>query len=62
LIAGLAPGDEVLITQDERPVVRLIAETASPRYPRRPGSAQGRLLILAEDDEHLDDFQDYLSS
>jgi hypothetical protein len=27
---------------------------------RRPGSAKGRLVILAEDEQHLDDFQDYM--
>lgn len=27
---------------------------------RVPGSAKGRLTILKEDDEHLDDFADYM--
>lgn len=27
---------------------------------RQPGSAKGKLRILAEDDEHLDDFKDYV--
>ena len=30
------------------------------RKPRRPGSAKGKLVILAEDDEHLKDFKDYM--
>jgi Arc/MetJ family transcription regulator len=27
---------------------------------RRPGSARGRLHIVSEDDEHLEDFRDYM--
>ncbi|MEA3642858.1 MAG: hypothetical protein VBE63_23380 [Lamprobacter sp.] len=27
---------------------------------RKPGSARGKLTIIADDDEHLDDFKDYL--
>ena len=29
--------------------------------PRRPGSAVGKFFILAEDDEHLADFEEYMS-
>lgn len=32
------------------------------RPPRQPGSAKGRLTILAEDEEHLRDFQEYMPS
>lgn len=28
---------------------------------RRPGSAKGRLSILIEDNEHLNDFSDYMA-
>jgi hypothetical protein len=27
---------------------------------RRPGSAKGKLRIVAEDEEHLADFRDYM--
>lgn len=33
-------------------------EELSP--PRRPGSAVGKFFILAEDDEHLADFKEYM--
>ncbi len=37
------------------------ATTVSAMSPaRRPGSAKGRLSILKEDDDHLDDFSDYM--
>jgi hypothetical protein len=30
------------------------------RSPRRPGSAVGKLVILSDDEEHLEDFKDYM--
>jgi antitoxin (DNA-binding transcriptional repressor) of toxin-antitoxin stability system len=59
LIARLRPGDEVQITRDDEPVARLFAEPRR-RSPRRPGSAVGKLVILSDDDEHLEDYRDYL--
>jgi hypothetical protein len=32
----------------------------NPRQPRQPGSAIGTLTILADDEEHLQDFQNYM--
>jgi antitoxin (DNA-binding transcriptional repressor) of toxin-antitoxin stability system len=60
LIAALKPGEELQITKDERPIARLVAEPARLRRPRVPGSAKGQMIILAEDEEHLDDFRDYM--
>jgi prevent-host-death family protein len=60
LIAGLRPGEELVITQNERPVARLIAQGRETRQPRKPGSAKGKLVILADDDEHLQDFKEYM--
>jgi antitoxin (DNA-binding transcriptional repressor) of toxin-antitoxin stability system len=60
LIAELKPGEEVLITKNERTVARLLAEPAKGRKPRKPGSAVGQLTILAEDDAHLEDFKEYM--
>ena len=57
LLAQLAPGQEVQIMDRGQPVARLI-RAALP--PRQPGSAIGQLVILAEDDEHLRDFQEYM--
>jgi antitoxin (DNA-binding transcriptional repressor) of toxin-antitoxin stability system len=61
LIAGLRPGEELQITKDNQPVARLVGESSRPREPRRPGSAVGMLTIVAEDEEHLEDFKDYMS-
>ncbi len=60
LIATLKAGEEVVITQHDRPVARLIAESTPTGKPRQPGSAVGQLVILQEDDEHLKDFQEYM--
>jgi len=60
LIASLQPGEELVITQNERPVARLIAQSREARQPRKPGSAKGKLVILADDDDHLEDFKEYM--
>jgi antitoxin (DNA-binding transcriptional repressor) of toxin-antitoxin stability system len=60
LIAEMRPGDEVVITQQDRAVARLIAEPGRPLRPRRPGSAIGKLTILEDDDAHLEDFREYM--
>lgn len=62
LIANAAPGEAINITRDGQIVARLIPETrpAHGRKPRVAGSAQGQLVILQEDDEHLKDFAEYM--
>ena len=59
LIDGLHPGEEVVITRGDKPVARLI-----PPAPEKPtpvfGSCAGMLTILAEDDDHLDHFAEYM--
>lgn len=60
LIDQLAPGEEVVITRNQQPVAKLVGQQPPIRKPRRPGSAKGKPMILAEDDEHLEDFQDYM--
>jgi len=59
LISSLNPDEEVVITENHQPVARLISQkTASP--DRSPGFAKGMISIVAEDDEHLNDFSDYM--
>ncbi|HEV7226580.1 MAG TPA: type II toxin-antitoxin system prevent-host-death family antitoxin [Pirellulales bacterium] len=60
LIHRLAPGDEVVITENSQPVAKLIAQSSGGRKPRQRGSAKGKLVIHAEDDEHLEDFKEYM--
>ena len=61
LIAGLKPGEELIITQQAHPVARLVAERPSTRKPRVPGTARGKILYMAEDfNAPLDDFKEYM--
>ena len=60
LIGNLAPGEELVITEGQRPVAKIVGQGVSARKPRRPGSAKGKLVILKEDDEHLKDFEEYM--
>jgi antitoxin (DNA-binding transcriptional repressor) of toxin-antitoxin stability system len=60
LITALKPGDEVLITQQDRPIARLTVEPNNTPAPRRPGSAIGKLSIVEDDDTPLEDFREYI--
>ena len=44
-------------------LIRLQPATTAPATisVRRPGSAKGRLNILKDDDDHLNDFTDYMA-
>lgn len=57
LIGGLLPGQEVVITDRTQPVAKLVGQRA---MPRRPGSAKGKLRILVDDEEHLEDFKEHM--
>ena len=59
VIHALSPGDEVVITENDQPVARLMA---APTNARRPvfGRGKGTLTIVSDDDEHLQDWADYL--
>ena len=60
IIGKLGPGEEVVITKDDQPVAKLVSQQKAARQPRRPGSAKGMLIINVEDEEHLEDFKDYM--
>ena len=59
LIAKVATGESVVITAHEKPLAQLV-----PTMPDKPkpqfGRSKGMLTILAEDDEHLKDFEEYM--
>lgn len=59
LIDGLQPDEEVLIMRNQRPVAKLVPSPAVGK-PRVPGLMKGRLTVVAEDDEHLEGFKDYM--
>lgn len=57
LIHDLKPGDEVVITDNDEPVARLLPTEQRPKAPRRPGTLRGTVTYMAPDfDAPLDDF------
>ena len=59
LIHELPPGEEVIITEDDLAVARLIS--ALPASPRKLGSLRGTVTYIAPDfDAPLDDFAGYM--
>jgi antitoxin (DNA-binding transcriptional repressor) of toxin-antitoxin stability system len=61
LIGKLAPGEEIVITENQQPVARLVGERPA-RPPRpAPGLGKGSILYMAPDfDEPLEEFKEYM--
>ena len=55
MIGSLSPGEELVITEGERPVAKTSDGRGGPQ-PRRTAAQKGKLIILKEDDERLKDF------
>ena len=62
LIHRLAPGEEVVITENDQPVARLLptAPPAAARKVPRLGTLQGTVLSMERFDDPLDDFKEYM--
>lgn len=63
LIHRLAPGDELVITENERPVARLVGEAPAPPKPPRaaPGFLKGMITYIAPDfDAPMEDMKEYM--
>lgn len=50
---------EIILWPPEDNRLFMEANDAADSGGRKPGSARGKLTIIADDDEHLDDFKDY---
>lgn len=59
IISKLGPGEEVVITRDNQPVAELRSLATEKPQPRF-GSCKGMLTIVTEDEEHLEDFKEYM--
>ena len=61
LIHRLQTGDEVVITENDRPVALLVSAPQSPpKPPRRLGTMKGSVVSMAPDfDAPLEDFGEY---
>jgi len=63
LIHDLSREGEVVITENEQPVARLVPPSrAAQPQPRRPGTLRGTVLYMAADfDAPLEDFREYMA-
>lgn len=59
IIHQLAAGDEIIITENQQPVAKLLIPP-KPVKRRQPGRCKGMITLLVEDDEHLDGFKEYM--
>ena len=62
VIHRLTPGDEVVITENDQPVAKLVSTPVyPPQKPRQPGTLRGTVLYMAPDfDAPLEDFREYM--
>lgn len=63
LIHQLTPGEELVITEDQQPVARLVSEPPRPKPGRRPppGLGKGMITFIAPDfDAPLEDMKEYM--
>ena len=59
LIAQLSPGEELIITENQQPVAKLVA--AVKPAERQLGTLRGSVLYMAPDfDAPLEDFKEYM--
>jgi antitoxin (DNA-binding transcriptional repressor) of toxin-antitoxin stability system len=59
VIERLSPGEELVLTRNDKPVAKLIGAAGEAPRPL-PGRGKGLLTIISEDDEHLKDFAEYM--
>ncbi len=62
LVDRLTPGEELVITRDDKPVAKVVpVESPPPTKPRSGfGAGKGNLVFWVDDDEHLKDFAEYM--
>jgi antitoxin (DNA-binding transcriptional repressor) of toxin-antitoxin stability system len=59
IIASLGPDDEIVITEGEQPIAKLVLDRSKKQRPG-PGLCKGMITIVSDDDEHLKDFSEYM--
>ncbi len=59
LLQAALDGEEIVITQNEQPVVKLVP-ASSVKSRRRSGSARGLITMSDDFDEPLEDFVEYM--
>jgi antitoxin (DNA-binding transcriptional repressor) of toxin-antitoxin stability system len=56
IVENLKPGEELIITRNEQPIAKLIPFSVTGPQPVF-GSCRGKLTIVSEDEEHLEEFK-----
>lgn len=60
LLRELHSGDELVITDNDIPIAKLTLSQPPKRSPRTPGLGKGIITVVADDEEHLQDFSEYM--
>ena len=63
LLGRLTPGDEVILTRNQRPVAKLVSAAPVPQSKQRPGPGlcKGMITYMAPDfDAPLEDMREYM--
>ncbi|MCI0461350.1 MAG: hypothetical protein L0Z62_30750 [Gemmataceae bacterium] len=61
ILEQMHPGEKLFVTSPEGHIVATFKKEPPPRTaPRQPGSAARLLTIVADDEEHLQDFAEYM--
>lgn len=60
LIEEAKAGEEIIITEQNQPVVRLVAIAVPPRPRAKAGTLKGKIKIAPDFDAPLDDFKEYM--
>jgi len=61
LVHRLSPDDEVVITENDQPVARLVKSAPQSHTKRKLGTMKGSVLYMAPDfDAPLEDFREYM--
>jgi antitoxin (DNA-binding transcriptional repressor) of toxin-antitoxin stability system len=59
-VAGLQPGEEVVLTDNGQPLAKLV-KTGRTSWPCKAGSAKDKILWIAPDfDAPLEEFKEYM--
>lgn len=60
LIEEVKQGEEIVLTDQNQPVARLVAVSPSPRPRAKAGTLKGKIWMSPDFDKPLDDFKEYM--
>lgn len=60
LLETVLKGEEIIITENNEPVMKLSPIKSEKKPSRKPGSAKGKVWIAEDFDAPLTDFKDYM--